>query len=998
MKNSVRWGIGILLGLYIGTLILLNLPFVQQRTSLWLSRELSQLFQSQVSIGRIDLGLLNRLILEDFQLNDQSGQSLLQVPRLSVKWEWMPLLKGKISISNAQLFGCQIQLYQASPDARPNYQFVLDALRSDKPDNGSSPIDLRVNSLLIRRGRMAYDLWSEPLTPGRWNPHHLHFCNLQANLSLKALQSDSIHATIKRFEIEEQHSGLQLKQLKMKLVATPRHILLEQFQLGLKQSTLSLDTLRMEFDSLEVFSHPHPAARLTCRMAPSTLVLSDLAPFVPLFRSFHDPLSLELIVRGSLDTLRCSRLSLSAAPHFDLQGNLSLYHLADTIPTSLSGSLTRLYADPQGVAYLVRNLSSNYQGVPPPLQQLGTIAFHGDVSGRLDDLTATGGVRTDLGQIDTHMRLLANRQQGVTAYSGRIKTQEFAVGKLLANPKLDKVTLDLELQSRHQQHSRYPHIQAKGVIASLDYSGYRYEQITLDGQYRQGGFNGQVALNDDNGALLLQGYFNLAERQPVFNLDVRVDHLRPHTLQLSPHYEGGAFSTRLRANFTGSNIDNLQGDIHVDSLRYDSPDEHYLLHHLQFSAQPTDARQKLLLIRSDFLQGKIEGDYSYRTLPTSLMGILRPYLPAVIPPPTKEVQTGNNFSFDIHLFDNAFFQTVLRFPLRIYTHSTLKGYVNDRLQRVRIEGYFPRFQYKERFFESAMLLCENPDQRFRLQTRFNERKEEGTISLSAEAMAHDNQVQTTLNWGNSSVSTFSGRLSAAASFQRTWARRGTQPPLKTHIRLAPSDIILNDTLWQIEPSEVLIDSGRVHIRDFCFRHADRHLMVNGILSDSPSDTVRLDLNRINLRYVFDIADLGVDFRGEATGPAYACAVLKEPVMQTNLQVERFGMNDGIFGHANIHGEWHHDVKGIHLQADICKSDSTPHTYVQGYVYPLKPTSALDLHIQANQTDLRFLHYFLEDLTSDFRGHATGNVHLYGKFKALTLNLCNMSCKLFILMV
>lgn len=985
MKNSVRWVIGIALGLYIGILILLNLSFVQRRTSMWLSQELSQVLQSRVTIGCVDLGLLNRLIIEDFQLDDQTGHSLLQIPRLSVKWEWLPLLKGKISISSAQLFGCQLQLSREHPEARPNYQFVLDALRSDKPKSSSPSIDLRVNSLIIRRGRVSYHLHSEPYTPDRWNMNHLNLSNIQANISLKALQSDSLNASIKRLNIEEEYSGLQLKRLQMKFMATPRYIHLDQFDLGLRQTSLRIDSLRLDYDSIETFRHPHPQARISCHLSPSRLVLSDLSPLIPLFDSFHEPLTLELLARGSMDTLQCSKLSLTAVNrHFDLQGQGAVYHVADADSRTLSGTLTRLYADPQGIEFLVRNLSKSYQGVPPMLQHLGTVAFRGDLFGHTDNLLATGRIHSDLGDVEAHIRMAADREQGISSFTGNVKTTEFALGKLLGDPKFDKVTFDLQLQNRILHNARYPYLLAKGHVASIDYSGYRYEQIVLDGEYRNGGFNGQVSLDDENGSVLLQGSINLASRIPTFNFGARIDHLRPHTLKLSPQYEGGAFSVRLRADFTGGNIDEMRGEIHVDSLLYDAPDEHYLLRQLRLSSTPMADNRKLLQIHSDFLQGKVEGNFSYRTLPTSMLNILRPYLPAVIPPSTKEVRTGNNFSFDIHLFDNPFFQTVLRFPLRVYTHSTLKGYVNDPIQRVRIEGYFPRFQYKERFIESAMLLCENPDQRFRLQARFNERKEEGTLSMAAEAVAHDNQVQTILNWGNSSLATFSGRLSATADFQREWKHRHPQSPLKTTVRVAPSDIILNDTLWQIHPSEVVVDSGRIHIRDFCFSHADRHLKVNGTLSDSPSDTVRLDLNRINLRYVFDMADLGVDFRGEATGPAYACGVLKEPVMSTDLHVQHFGMNDGVFGDAEIHGEWHHPVKGIHLQADICEPDSVRHTYVNGYVYPLKPTSALDLHIQANQTNLRFLHYFLEDLTTDFHGYATGYVHLYGKFKALTL--------------
>lgn len=145
-------------------------------------------------------------------------------------------------------------------------------------------------------------------------------------------------------------------------------------------------------------------------------------------------------------------------------------------------------------------------------------------------------------------------------------------------------------------------------------------------------------------------------------------------------------------------------------------------------------------------------------------------------------------------------------------------------------------------------------------------------------------------------------------------------PLKTVIDVQPTNVILNDTLWDIHPSQVVLDSGKVYVNDFYFSHKDRHLRINGIVSPHPEDTVRLDLKEINIGYVFDIADLGVNFKGEATGPAFASGVLENPVMSTDLFIRNLGLNEGLLGDANIHGEWHHDVKGIYLDAHIREKD------------------------------------------------------------------------------
>ena len=133
---------------------------------------------TELTIGRIDMGLLNRIIIDDVLLDDQSGKEMLKVTRLSAKFEILPLFKGKITISSVQLFGFNINLNKKTPDSPPNFKFVLDAFASKDTVKKEKNIDLRINSILIRRGKLAYDVLSEEKTPGKFNAKHVRLQNI----------------------------------------------------------------------------------------------------------------------------------------------------------------------------------------------------------------------------------------------------------------------------------------------------------------------------------------------------------------------------------------------------------------------------------------------------------------------------------------------------------------------------------------------------------------------------------------------------------------------------------------------------------------------------------------------------------------------------------------------------------------------------------------------------------------------------------------------------
>ena len=522
----------------------------------------------------------------------------------------------------------------------------------------------------------------------------------------------------------------------------------------------------------------------------------------------------------------------------------------------------------------------------------------------------------------------------------------------------------------------------KGLIASVDYSRYRYENITLDGEYKQGGFNGKVALDDPNGSIYLNGDVNVSSRIPTFNFQAIINKLRPHDLNLTSKYPDTEFSLKLRANFTGGSVDEMIGEINVDSLEFMSPEKQYFMNNMNIRASKQNNENQLRLT-SEFLTASVEGKFQYHTLPASILNIMRKYVPSLILPPKKPIETHNNFQFDIHIYNTDILSTIFDIPLTVYTHSTLKGYFNDPLQRLRVEGYFPRLQYKNNFIESGMILCENPSDHIRARVRLTNLKKKGAVNLSLDAQAKDDNISTTLNWGNSAAVTYSGQLAAVAKFLRT---EGEKPLLKAMVEVKPTDIILNDTLWQIHPSQVVVDSGKVDVNNFYFSHQDRYVRINGRLSDNPQDSVKVDLKDINMGYMFDIASISddVNFEGDATGTAYASGVFKKPVMNTRLFIKNFSLNQGRLGDLNIYGEWDNENRGIRLDASIKDISTTP-SRVTGIIHPLKPESGLDLNIEANELNLKFLEHYMKSIANDIKGRATGKVHFYGKFKGLNLD-------------
>ena len=119
-----------MIGLYASVIVMLHIPFVQTYIGNCVADALCDKFGTRVSVGRVDLGFINRIIIDDSQMQDQQGKQMLRVSRISVKINLLALTKGQIDVTSAQFFGMHANLYKATAESKPNFQFVVDSLAS----------------------------------------------------------------------------------------------------------------------------------------------------------------------------------------------------------------------------------------------------------------------------------------------------------------------------------------------------------------------------------------------------------------------------------------------------------------------------------------------------------------------------------------------------------------------------------------------------------------------------------------------------------------------------------------------------------------------------------------------------------------------------------------------------------------------------------------------------------------------------------------------------
>ena len=224
---------------------LLHIPVIQTGIARLVGSELSEKIGSKVDIKRVDLGFLNRIVIDELTVIDQKKERLMRLPRLSAKIDVIDLMQGKINLSSVQIFGLDANIYKDSPEEDYNFQFMVDSLSSkDKTDK--KPLDLHISSLVILNGNIRHNLRYLPKKTGRLDENHLEISRLSSHIILYKLTEDSIDVNIKRLSLKEK-CGLNVSKLAMRLNASNGNIGINDFELKTEKSHIEIPSLALSY-------------------------------------------------------------------------------------------------------------------------------------------------------------------------------------------------------------------------------------------------------------------------------------------------------------------------------------------------------------------------------------------------------------------------------------------------------------------------------------------------------------------------------------------------------------------------------------------------------------------------------------------------------------------------------------------------------------------------------------------------------------------------------
>ncbi|RZK22366.1 MAG: hypothetical protein EOO56_08860, partial [Hymenobacter sp.] len=618
MRRAFRILLRTVLGLLIvglvlvgGVLLALRVPSVQTRLAHKAAAVLTQKLGQVVEIGEVDVRPFAHVLLGGVRVRDRRGGELFSIGRVDADIQLFSVLNPRhLHVGTLTLDEPRFALRDVAgqPDSTTLDQFI-GAIRRlagppDTTKQASKPFDFQLHDVAIRNGHFELERPDRPRDPayGRSIDYaHMQVDSIYVNVSKLNFKTDTLRVRIDGLRALEVPSRTHLRELTADMQYNAHFWDFKNLKLRVGRSALQ-KYLRFEYRRFGNFSDFNDSMRVVTQLRGAKIYTDDIAKFAPQLAALKDSIQISGDAKGYVRDFQIKNLDVRYGRRTHIVATRA--H-ADNLPRWRE-SLMDLRLQPSQVdgADLRRWLPRSANTL---VQRLGLVKLNGQFVGFVTDFVANASFDTALGQVSTDLNLKTKSDFDHAVYEGKVQSTAFQLGKFLGD---ESVIRDVTLSGRVTGTGFVPPL-AKGhavvTVPAIWLSGYRYHNLTLDGDFAGQGFKGKVTANDPAVQLTANGEVDFNPRHQKIALTATIAQANLHALGLLR--QPLVVRTTAQVYLRGTQLDSLLGYARLRDSRFTLRGQTLELDTLDVSSSRSSQGQRLVSLRSDLLTATAAGRF-----------------------------------------------------------------------------------------------------------------------------------------------------------------------------------------------------------------------------------------------------------------------------------------------------------------------------------------------------------------------------------------------------
>ena len=971
--------------LLIGLFMSLQFRPVQTYLAKKAAEKLSKDLNTKVYVGGLHIKSFKTLELDTLYVEDLDKDTLLFSPNFKVQLNFIPFNLNKISVKSVQMDNGKFYLKQYK-DKSTNLSFIISYFKPAKTTKKqkSKTLDLILDKLELSNISFKYKNYNNSTASQGINFNDIYLRNFSTLITGLDTKSHLAKMSVISMTFKEK-SGFYLKNLTSNAIIDTNQMEFKNLLLETENSKIG-DYFLMKYSSFRDFNKFISKVFMQSNFKNSKINSSDIAFFSPNLARSTILLQFNGKVSGYVNNLKAKDLIIQSGQATYVKGDFSLKGLPLIKQTLMDLNFEQISTNKQDIDYIIARATGNKKSLIPDFaNKLGTINFKGRFSGFINNFITFGEFKTKAGRLATDINMKFG-PDNVPSYNGTFKAIDFNIGELIESAKLGRTSLSASISGKGFKINTLRE-KIKSEIQYFEYNNYRYRNIKLDGDFNEKIFAGIIEVKDSNIDLNFKGNIDLNPENPIYNFNALIGGANLQKLNFTK--DTIQLDAELSTNFSGTNLDNIEGFVSANSIQLSNPKNSFIVDSVNLRAQGTGL-QRSLSISSDILDASIRGQYDLKTFPSYFKSVISRYIPASGLNFVKPGQQDFEFSLNIKYFDPI---SMLFIPdLKIPERASFTGKFVSAKNVATLNGYIKLIQFKNIKINDLIIDESTTDDALNLfisSDRIDITDSLYIKNVNIANILRNDSLNLNIKLSDKNA-TNQLDLNSLVEFKSEGLER-------IKLSILPSDILINREIWKIqEKVSFSFDEGRGQNEDFnLFRRTkitgfelfkdNQMLTIDGIISENPEDELLIGFNKFKLASINPLTKpLGITLGGILNGKASLASLKSTPKLEAGIKIDSLNYNKLSIGDLNMTAGVDNATNLINIKVDIVDK-GRKNLEIDGTYNANPDQNSLDMKVMMNNNEVVIFQPLLKHLISNMQGQVSADLSVTGKINKPQIN-------------
>lgn len=969
VRKIILRTIAVLLLLLLLMVVALSLPYVQTKIAHYATDKLNKEYGTKISIDQVAFTFFGGVKLKKVLVLDHHNDTLIYSQRIKTSiLDMNKLINGKLLFGDLQFDQFYLQIKTYKKEKETNLDLFIAAFDDGKKSSGKF--------LMTSKNIYLKDSRFMMIDENRANPKDVDFTKLNAHLKNFKIKGPDVTANIAEMNFHD-HRGAKIDHLLADFTYTKKNIRLEKLELRTDESYLKGQVVLKYNKDNHDFADFNNRVKFEVAIDSATLSTNDIRYFYKELDK-NQKFYLNSKITGTLNDFYATNMYLRDRKNTIIKGDVNFKNLFPRAPGEfyMKGEFDKITSNYNDLTKLLPNILG--KKLPTSLQKLGQFTFVGNAKVTQKNIDADFVMNTALGLVESDLHMSDINNIDNAKYHGYVILDNFDVGNLINDNTIGKVSLDLDIDGKGFTR-KYLNTSFVGDIYKVNYNGYNYSKIIVDGSFKEPMFKGKVNVNDPNLFMDFNGTVDLSKRENIYDFHSKIDYANLVKLNFIKD-SISVFKGDIIVKASGNSFDNLTGNLVLTNASYQNKKDIYFLDYLEVNSSFDNIGERSININSpDAIQGSVVGKYKFNQVQKMVENSLGSFYSNY-----KSNKVLPNQYLKFNFVVNSKIVEIFNPDITLAPNTLLKGNIGSDTKNFNLNLNSPKITAYNNTFDNILVQVDNKNPLYNayvqmdsIKTKHYKIRDFSMINTFSNDTLH---FRTEFRGGNKGLDFYN------LNFYHTINNQNNNV-----VGFDKSELQFKDYLWFLNEKEDKQSNKIVFnkkltsfsFEDILVSHEDQRINFIGLIQDNKNKDLQLTFDNVNLNKVTpDVEKFRFD--GNLNGKVNFKQTNTVFQPTSNLRIDSLSVNGIALGNMNLDIQGDETLRKFHLDSNL-ENENIDSFNADGDIQIVDGQTLLDVDLNFDKFNLGVLSKIGGEVITNIRGFATGNARIDGNVNSLDYN-------------